>query len=127
MLFKRIAATNESKQSGLDMIKERLKAYVTDTGKELVTDEERGKDPCLYVQSLLDLKDKYDGLISSAFNSDKTFMHAVNEAFESFINHNNRSPEYLSLFVDHKMRQGLKGSSEEEVELTLDKVMMLFR
>ena len=33
-----------------------------------------------------------------------------------------RSPEYLSLYIDAKMRAGLKGSSEEEVERTLDKV-----
>jgi len=40
---------------------------------------------------------------------------------------NNRSPEFISLFIDEKLRRGLKGASEEEVEKTLDKVMMLFR
>lgn len=38
-----------------------------------------------------------------------------------------RSPEYISLFIDEKLKKGLKGVSDEEVEITLDKVMMLFR
>ncbi|KAK2981299.1 hypothetical protein RJ640_007000 [Escallonia rubra] len=35
--------------------------------------------------------------------------------------------EFISLFVDEKLRKGLKGVSEEDVEIVLDKVMMLFR
>jgi cullin 3 len=40
---------------------------------------------------------------------------------------NNRSPEFISLFIDEKLRKGLKGATEDEVEKTLDKVMTLFR
>ena len=36
-------------------------------------------------------------------------------------------PEYISLYVDDKLRKGLKGASEEEVEATLDEAMSLFR
>lgn len=36
-------------------------------------------------------------------------------------------PEYLSLYVDNLLRSEVKGSAEEEVEATLDKVVMLFR
>jgi cullin 3 len=38
-----------------------------------------------------------------------------------------RSPEYISLYVDDKLRRGLKGASEDEVEGVLDRVMILFR
>lgn len=38
-----------------------------------------------------------------------------------------KSPEYISLFIDEKLKKGLKGVSEEEVDIILDKVMMLFR
>jgi cullin 3 len=51
----------------------------------------------------------------------------LNSSFEYFINLNARSPEFISLFVDDKLRKGLKGVSEEDVEIILDKVMMLFR
>jgi cullin 3 len=40
---------------------------------------------------------------------------------------NPKSPEFISLFIDEKLKKGLKGVSDEEVEQVLDKVMMLFR
>jgi len=73
------------------------------------------------------LKDKYDKLLVTAFSNDKTFQHALNQAFEYFINLDAKSPEYISLFIDEKLKKGLKGVSDEEVEIVLDKVMMLFR
>lgn len=51
----------------------------------------------------------------------------LNSAFEYFINLNQRSPEFISLFMDDKLRKGLKGMNEDDVETVLDKVMMLFR
>jgi hypothetical protein len=49
------------------------------------------------------------------------------QSFEAFINQQQRSPEFISLFIDDRLRKGLKGASEGEVEATLDKVMALFR
>eukprot|EP01090_Pellita_catalonica_P013608 TRINITY_DN3274_c0_g7_i1.p1 TRINITY_DN3274_c0_g7~~TRINITY_DN3274_c0_g7_i1.p1 ORF type:complete len:736 (-),score=109.41 TRINITY_DN3274_c0_g7_i1:103-2310(-) len=112
---------------GLDFMKSKISIFVKETGKRLVTDPAKQKEPEAYVQSLLDMKDKYDNLLSGAFNNDKTFQHAINQAFESFINLNNKSPEFISLFIDNKLKKGLKGMSDAEVEVCLDKVMMLFR
>ena len=120
-LFRRVA------NGGLLIVRDVMTSYIRDTGKQLVTDPERLKDPVEFVQRLLDLKDKYDKIISLAFNNDKTFQNALNSSFEYFINLNARSPEFISLFVDDKLRKGLKGVSEEDVEVVLDKVMMLFR
>ena len=47
--------------------------------------------------------------------------------FEFFLNLNKRSPEYLSLFIDDKLKKGVKGLSDAEVESVLDKSMILFR
>lgn len=113
--------------SGLTTVKDVMTSFIRDTGKQLVMDPERLKDPVDFVQRLLDLKDKYDKVITMAFNNDKTFQNALNSAFEYFINLNARSPEFISLFVDDKLRRGLKGVGEEDVEIVLDKVMMLFR
>lgn len=49
------------------------------------------------------------------------------QSFEAFINQQQRSPEFISLFIDDRLRKGLKGASEGEVEAMLDKVMALFR
>ncbi|RLN07586.1 cullin-3A-like [Panicum miliaceum] len=112
---------------GLSMIRDVMTSYLRETGKQLVTDPERLKDPVEFVQRLLDEKDKHDKIISVAFGNDKTFQNALNSSFEFFINLNNRSPEFISLYVDDKLRKGLKGATEEDVEVILDKVMMLFR
>lgn len=53
-------------------------------------------------------KEKYDELIGRAFATDKLFVAALNSAFEHFLNLNARSPEYISLFMDDKLRKGLK-------------------
>lgn len=119
-LFRRV-------QGGLQTMRDVLGAHVRETGKQLVLDPERSKEPVEFVQRLLDERDKYDTIIQSAFSNEKTFQNTINSAFEYFMNLNPRSPEYLSLFVDDKLRKGLKGVSEEDVEVVLDKVMALFR
>ncbi|KEH24997.1 cullin 3B [Medicago truncatula] len=113
--------------SGLTIIKDVMTSFIRDTGKQLIMDPERLKDPVDFVQRLLDLKDKYDKVITTAFANDKSFQNALNSAFEYFINLSARSPEFISLFVDDKLRRGIKGVGEEDVEIVLDKVMMLFR
>jgi cullin 3 len=111
-----------SKVKGQDMIKEQLSAYIRDCGRRIVQDEERMKDPRAYVQALLDLKTKYDQLLAQAFLGDKTFQHAINQAFEYFINLNPKSPEFISLFIDDKLKRGAKEQTEEEMDEMLDKV-----
>ncbi|CAM6006835.1 unnamed protein product [Sphagnum balticum] len=113
--------------TGLQTIRDLMTSHLRDTGRQLVLDPERLKDPVEFVQRLLDEKDKYDKVIQLSFSNDKTFQNALNSSFEFFINLNVRSPEFISLFVDDKLRKGLKGVSEEDVESVLDKVMMLFR
>uniref|UniRef100_A0A0D9VL05 Cullin family profile domain-containing protein n=1 Tax=Leersia perrieri TaxID=77586 RepID=A0A0D9VL05_9ORYZ len=119
-LFRRVS-------DGLSSIRDVMTSYLRETGKQLVTDPERLKDPVEFVQRLLNEKDKHDKIINVAFGNDKTFQNALNSSFEYFINLNTRSPEFISLYVDDKLRKGLKGAAEEDVEVILDKVMMLFR
>ena len=66
-------------------------------------------------------------IIATSFNNDKTFQNVLNHSFESFINLSQRSPEFISLFMDDKLRKGLKGMTDNDIEGVLDKVMMLFR
>ena len=51
----------------------------------------------------------------------------ISSDFEYFLNLNQKSPEYLSLFIDDKLKKGVKGMTEQDIELVLDKTMVLFR
>ncbi|RVE49624.1 hypothetical protein evm_005756 [Chilo suppressalis] len=77
--------------------------------------------------NLLDLKDRFDHFLQNSFNNDKIFKHMIASDFEYFLNLNNKSPEFLSLFIDGKLKKGEKGMSEQEIEAVLDKTMVLFR
>ncbi|KAL3622406.1 Cullin-3A [Castilleja foliolosa] len=109
---------------GLSTIRDVMTSHIRETGKQLVTDPEKSKNPVEFVDTLLVKRDKYDKIINFAFSNDKTFQNALRSSFEYFISLNPRSPEYLSLFVDDKLRKGVK---EEDIEVILDKVMILFR
>ncbi|KAG2185317.1 hypothetical protein INT44_002107 [Umbelopsis vinacea] len=87
-----------------------------------------------WVQDILELQEKFNKIIDFAVLKDKSFQTAVNEAFETFINANPRSPEYISLFIDENLKKGLKGiyfhfwqKTEEEVDNILDHTITLFR
>jgi len=114
--------------NGHNLMREELSKFVSETGRAIVQSPENQNKEKTYVPELLELKNKYDNILMNAFgNNDKNFQHTLNQAFELFINESQQAPEYISLFIDEKLRKGLKGVSEAEVEQTLDKVMMLFR
>lgn len=114
--------------NGLQCIVSCVSAYLRDQGKSLVTEEEGGKsDAVQYIQKLLELKDRFDLFLVKSFNNDKEFLKMIAKDFEYFLNLNNRSPEYLSLFIDDKLKRGAKGMTETEIEQVLEKTMVLFR
>ena len=63
----------------------------------------------LFLQSLLDLKDRFDHFLHESFSDDKQFKQMISSDFEYFINLNTKSPEFLSLFIDDKLKKGVKG------------------
>jgi hypothetical protein len=102
------------------------------TSAALSNDTEGGsggssKTPIAFIQSLLDLKERFDFFLRASFNDDKLFKQRINSDFEYFINLNARTPEYLSLFIDDKLKKGVKGLTEQEIDCVLDKSMVLFR
>lgn len=115
-------------QAGLQCMITCVSNYLRQQGKSLVTEEEGGKsDAVHYIQKLLDLKDRFDIFLARSFNNDKEFLKMVAKDFEYFLNLNPKSPEYLSLFVDDKLKKGAKGMTETEIEQILEKTMVLFR
>lgn len=80
-----------------------------------------------WVQTVLDLKDKFDCVWVRAFDKDREVESSLNEAFEDFINLNEKAPEYISLFIDENLKKGLKGKTDIEVDAVLDKTITVFR
>lgn len=113
---------------GLKTMVDCVSAYLKEQGKALVTEDEGGKgDALTFVQSLLDLKDRFDHFLFHSFGGDRYFKQMIAGDFEYFLNLNPKSPEYLSLFIDDKLKKGVKGMTEQEIEQVLDKTMVLFR
>ncbi|KAF5382100.1 hypothetical protein D9615_004330 [Tricholomella constricta] len=80
-----------------------------------------------WVQDVLDLRDKFVAVWENAFNKDREVESALNEAFQEFIDGNGKSPEYISLFIDDNLKKGLKGKTDSEVDIVLDKTITVFR
>ncbi|ESN98219.1 hypothetical protein HELRODRAFT_84693 [Helobdella robusta] len=112
---------------GLKTMSDCISAHLREQGKSLVTEDSNGCNPIIYIQSLLDLKDRFDHFLHESFSNDRLFKQMISSDFEHFINLNSKSPEYLSLFIDDRLRKGVKGMSEQEIETVLDKSMVLFR
>ena len=108
-----------------------VSTYLREEGKALVTQsaEENSQqtNAVTYIQNLLELKDRFDNFLINSFSNDKYFKQVISGDFEFFLNLNQRSPEYLSLFIDDKLKKGVRGLSDAEVEQVLDKSMILFR
>lgn len=112
---------------GLKTMADCLSKYLREEGRSLVKEDETDINPVTYVQSLLDLKDKLDFFLYNSFASDKIFKQTISSDFEHFLNLNPKSPEYMSLFIDDKLRKGVRGIDENDLEPILDKAMVLFR
>lgn len=80
-----------------------------------------------WVDDVLQLKERYDNVLTEAFKSDQGLQTAFSRSFTDFINAFERSSEYLSLFFDENMKKGIKGKTENEVDLLLDKGITLLR
>lgn len=94
----------------LKTIAECVSGYLREQGRSLVmVKEDEGTNPITFVQNLLDLKDRFNHFLVNSFNNDKIFKHMISSDFEHFLNLNNKSPEYLSLFIDDKLKKGSRG------------------
>ena len=119
-LFRRVS-------DGLQTIKTVMSRYLREVGKALVTNPEITRNPLEYIRNLLDLKGQCDTFLRDSFYSDPLFKHAIHSDFEYFVNLSDRSPEYLSLYIDDCLKNSAKLMSEQELEQELDQIIIIFR
>ncbi|PAV89355.1 hypothetical protein WR25_05585 [Diploscapter pachys] len=112
--------------NGLGVMSTAMSGYLRQQGEEIIK-EESDKNPVQYIQALLDLKDQFEHFLIDAFDHDRLFKNKIQNDFEYFFNKHKKSPEYLSLFIDDKLRKGIRNLNDNELEVLLDKAMVLFR
>ncbi|XP_057996406.1 cullin-4 isoform X2 [Hevea brasiliensis] len=111
--------------NALESLRQALSSYIRRAGQGIIMDEEKDKD---MVSSLLEFKASLDTIWEESFSKNEAFCNTIKDAFEHLINlRQNRPAELIAKFLDEKLRAGNKGTSEEELEGTLDKVLVLFR
>lgn len=104
--------------------------YVKVHGLKLVESDEADIKPVDFVQQLLELQNKFATIVEKAFGGDKSFNRVVKNAFESFVNINERCSCYLSQYLDQLMRNKIKppgAAGDEGVSEMVDRVIELFR
>jgi len=62
-----------------------------------------------------------------SFHKDPSIDLTIKNAFESFINQNERTAMSLVYYLDDQFKKDFKGMSESEVNDRLDKVIQIFR
>ncbi|KAJ3131094.1 Cullin-3, partial [Physocladia obscura] len=84
-------------------------------------------NPIKWVEALLEVKERFDKLIETAFAKNKSFINMINDAMGIVINANRSACEFLSLFIDDNLKKGSKGKYETDVDVVLDNTVALFR
>ena len=107
-------------------ITEKMKPYIEHRGEEIIKDQELLKNPVDFTQRLLDLKKEIDEMVSEAFENNIKTQKCRDVAFQTFMNKCQYTPHFMAGYCDHQFKVGLKGLSEEEVEIQLSAIINLF-
>ncbi|KAG0259249.1 Cullin-3 [Mortierella polycephala] len=132
-LFSRVPSGAKELQAGVsEYIKECGKAINTNVKASSVENVEKGVSTGValalrWVQEVLDLKERFSTILASSFAKNKAFETTIDSAFDSLINLNAKAPEFISLFIDNKLKKDFKGKSDDEVENILNKTTRLFQ
>ncbi|KAL2891555.1 Cullin 1 [Ceratocystis lukuohia] len=122
---------------GLEPLRLRFETHVRKAGllavQKVASDSEK-LEPKVYIDSLLDIHTRYQGLVKRSFNDEPEFTRALDNACREFVNRNvvckagsNKSPELLAKYTDVLLRKGSNSVSESELETALNQIMTVFK
>lgn len=80
-----------------------------------------------WVDDVLKLKDKFDRILRECFQEDKILESALTKSIAEFINLFKRCSEFVSLFIDDNLKNGIRGKTEAEVDESMEKAIVLVR
>ena len=122
---------------GLDPLRSKFEAHVRKAGLAAVAKVASDVDklePKVYVDGLLEIHTRYQGLVKRAFNDEPEFTRSLDNACREFVNRNevcksgtNKSPELLAKYTDILLRRSGTGVEEAELETTLTQIMTVFK
>jgi len=94
-------------------------------------------DSAVYVSEILRVYKKYKQLVLLSFNNHHLFVHALDTACQSFVNHNavtdsssnktSKSAELVARYCDFLLKKSYKLTEETELEDVLADVMVVFQ
>lgn len=126
--------------NGLSPISQAFRQYSTDRGNKIVDERveafkqqlsktEALSDPT-FIQTLLDLHDRFKGIVQECFSQDSLFQKSLKEAFEVFVNRDIGKYSFAALmssFCDRILKKASgERHSDDQVELLLTKMVELF-
>ncbi|KAL2158643.1 hypothetical protein VTH06DRAFT_4125 [Thermothelomyces fergusii] len=122
---------------GLDPLRTKFETHVRNAGLEAVAKVASDADklePKVYVDALLEIHTRYQGLVKRAFKDEPEFTRSLDNACREFVNRNevcksgsNKSPELLAKYTDVLLRKSNTGVEDAELENTLVQIMTVFK
>jgi len=103
--------------------------YVRACGCAIVAHHDNPKDnqPVAFVQSVIQLKYKFDNIVQNCFQNETKAVVVLKNAVEHFLNMDNKSAAFLAVYVDDLMKAGLKGCTDVEAEEKIEQAITVFR
>jgi len=126
-------------ENGLTPVASAFRQYITDRGnkivdermealKQIASKSEALGDPT-FIQALLDLHDRFKGIVTECFSQDSLFQKSLKEAFEVFVNRDIGKYSFAALmssFCDRILKKSGERLTDDQVELLLTKMVELF-
>ncbi|KAJ3349956.1 Cullin-3 [Entophlyctis luteolus] len=84
-------------------------------------------NPVKWVEELLEVRNRFNQLVETAFAKSKQFVNMMNDAIGIVVNANRAAGEFLSLFIDENLKKGTKGKYETDIDAILESTVPLFR
>jgi cullin 1 len=124
-------------ENGLDPMAAILQNFIASMGDDVINrrqarldggEKDKNDDP-KFVKSLIELHEKYLGVVKTDFSGHSLFQKALKDAFVEIINKNVgqfTNAELMSTFCDRILKSGGEKLSESEVEESLQQIVQLF-
>lgn len=123
-------------ENGLVPIATILQNFVSNMGDDIInrrkarleSEKDKNDDP-KFVKALIELHEKYLGVVKKDFSGHSLFQKALKDAFVEVVNKNvgqYTNAELMSTFCDRILKSGGEKLSEAEVEESLDRIVQLF-